>query len=211
MQYPAPVQIDTSLVSMRNKPLADDPDPQGGPVAVPGDYQVDLAVGSTKESAAFKIARDPRLTTPIEGHQQQFDLVRELTQSLSLVNQSVNRIRRLRRQLDALGEAAGEAHADLGERAKRAAAGLLGIESVLVDVNRESPRDVLRHPAGLDDTLVDLINTVAVSDTSPTAPAAAVSRDIMARVDAEIRKLEALLREDIAAINAAAAERKLVH
>jgi len=33
----------------------------------------------------------------------------------------------------------------------------------------------------------------------------------MARVDAEMTKLEALLREEIAAINATAAERKLAH
>src|SRR5215472_1811080 len=82
MQYPPPVRIDASLVSLKNKPLAPDADPQGGPVAVPGDYSVELAVGSTKASAAFKIARDPRLRTPIEGHQQQFDLLRDLTQSL---------------------------------------------------------------------------------------------------------------------------------
>ena len=211
MQHPAPVRIDASLVSLRNKPLADDPDPQGGPVSPPGDYRIELAVGSTKASAAFKIERDPRITTPIEGHRRQFDLLRDLTQSLSLLNQSVNRIRRLRRQLDALAEAVGEAHADLGKRAKQAAASLLAIEGGLVDVNRESPRDVLRHPAGLDDTLVDLINTVAVSDTSPTASADAVSREIMAKVAAEIAKLEALLRGDIAGINATAAERGVAH
>ena len=211
MQYPAPVKIDASLVSPRNKPLAADPDPQGGPVAVPGDYRVELTVGSTKASATFKIARDPRLATPVEGHQRQFDLLRELTQSLSRLNQSVNRIRRLRQRLGALADAAGEAHADLAERAKRAAASLHVIEQMLVDVNRESPRDVVRNPAGLDDTLIDLINTVAMSDTSPTASADAVSREIMAKVANEIAKLDALLRGDVAAINALAAERQLAH
>jgi hypothetical protein len=138
-------------------------------------------------------------------------LLQELTQSLSLLNQSVNRIRRLRRQLVALAEAAGETHADLRDKAKRAAAGLRAIEGILVDVDRESSRDVLRHPAGLDDTLMDLINNVAVSDTAPTASAEAVSREIMAKVAAEIAKLEALLRGDIAGINARAAERRLAH
>ncbi len=193
------------------KPLAPDADPQGGPVAPPGDYSVELAVGPTKASATFRIERDPRITTPIEGHQHQFDLLRDITQSLSLLNQSVNRIRRLRRQLAALAEAAGTAHAALRDKAKRAAAGLTAIERVLVNVDRESSRDTLRHPAGLDDTLMDLINNVAVSDTSPTASAEAVSREIMAKVAVEIAKLEALIRGDIAAINALAAERKLAH
>ena len=88
---------------------------------------------------------------------------------------------------------------------------LTAIEGVLVDVNRESPRDMLRHPAGLNDTLVDLINTVAIADMAPTAPADAVSRETMARVDAEIAKLDALLAGDIADINRTAAERSIAH
>src|SRR5262249_34881587 len=151
MQYPAPVRIDQSLVTLKNKPLAD-ADPQGGPVAPPGEYSVEFtvgAVGTTTGVEKFAIVRDPRLTTPADGQPRQFALVRELTEALSRVNQAVNRIRRLRRQLDALAAAAGEALAELRERATRVAAALLAIEGVLVDVDRESPRDVLRHPGGL--------------------------------------------------------------
>ena len=209
MQYPPPVRLDASLVTPRVKPLAPDADPPGGPVAVPGDYSVELAVGSTKASENFKIARDPRLTTPLDGHQKQFDLLREIVQSLSLLNQSVNRIRRLRRQLDALTDAAGETHPDVREKSKRASVSLHAIERVLVDVERESSRDILRHPAGLDDTLADLINNVAVSDTAPTASAEAVAREVMAKVAVEFAKLEALLHGDIAGINTLAAERRL--
>ena len=72
-------------------------------------------------------------------------------------------------------------------------------------------RDVLRHPAGLDDTLVDLINTVAMSDTSPTAPADAVSRELMTTVAGVLAKLDALVSGDIAAINVMAAERQVAH
>ena len=104
-----------------------------------------------------------------------------------------------------------ETHTDLADKAKAAVTILLAIESVLVDVHRESPRDVLRNPAGLDDTLVDLINTVAVSDTSPTAQADAVSRELMAKVASEIMKLDAVMVGDIAAINAMAAERSVAH
>jgi hypothetical protein len=46
---------------------------------------------------------------------------------------------------------------------------------------------------------------------SPTASGEAVSREIMAEVAEEIAKLEALLHEDIEAINAVAAERRLAH
>ena len=96
-------------------------------------------------------------------------------------------------------------------RRQSAGQNLTAIEGVLVDVNRESPRDALRHPAGLNDTLVDLINTVAIADMAPTVPAIAVSRQIMASVDGEIAKLDALLATDIAAINRMAAEHSIAH
>src|SRR5579883_248967 len=211
MRYPGPARIDAALVTLRNKPLAAEPEPQPGPLAVPGDYRVELTAGPTSAAADFTIVKDPRLATPIEAHRQQFALLQELTQSLSTVNESINRIRRLKRQLRALAEAAGERHADLAERTRAATAALEAIERVLVDVHRESPRDILRNPAGLDDTLIDLINTVAMSDTSPTAPAEAVSRELMAKVAAEIAKLETLIEGDIARINRLAAERRIAH
>ena len=88
---------------------------------------------------------------------------------------------------------------------------LLAIERVLVDVDRESPRDVLRHPAGLNDTLVDMINTSSTADMAPTAQAEAVSRETMARVDKELAKLNALLAGDVSEINRAAAKHSIVH
>jgi len=86
---------------------------------------------------------------------------------------------------------------------------LTGIEVVLVDVHRESDRDVLRNPAGLNDTLLALISTVSVSDSAPTKSAAAVSREIMARADAEIGELEQLAATEVTAVNRLALERVL--
>jgi hypothetical protein len=49
----------------------------------------------------------------------------------------------------------------------------------------------------LNDTLLGLISTVSLSDSAPTNQAAAVSREIMARVDAEIDKLERLAATEV--------------
>jgi hypothetical protein len=211
MRHPGPVRIDPSLAPPRDKPLAGEPDAQGGPLAIPGAYRVELATGSSTTTADFAIVKDPRLATPPEAHLRQFALLQELTDSLSRLNGSVNCIRRLTRQLGALADIGAEPHADLADKATAAVESLAAIERVLVDVYRESPRDTLRNPAGLDDTLVDLINTVAMSDTSPTASADAVSREIMTKVEGQIAKLDALLAGDIAAINVMAAERRVAH
>ena len=70
---------------------------------------------------------------------------------------------------------------------------------------------MLVSPAGLDDGLVDLINTVAISDREPTEQAEAVSREIMAKVTAELARLQALEAGDIAAINRRAADAGIAH
>jgi len=89
------------------------------------------------------------------------------------------------------------------------AAKLTAVEAVLVDVRRESDRDVLRNPAGLNDTLLGLINTVSISDTAPTKQAAAVSREIMAQVDAEIGNIERLVATEVAVVNRLALGREV--
>jgi photosystem II stability/assembly factor-like uncharacterized protein len=211
LRHPGPVRIDASLVTLKNKPLVPEPDPQPGPTTVPGDYRVELAVGSETLTADFAIVKDPRLGTSPEAFARQFALLKELRDSLSKLNGSVNRIRGIKRQLGALADRLGDAHADLAGKAKTAAERLAAIEGVLVDVKRESPRDALRNPAGLNDTLVDLINTVTISDTTPTAQADAVSRGLMAHVDSEIAKFDALLAADVAEVNRMAAERSVAH
>ena len=209
MKYPGPVRIDAAWANMRNKPLASEPDAQSGPTAKPGEYRVELQAGSKTLTANFTIVKDPRLATTPDDYARQFALLTELNGKLSALNAGVNRIRRTRRQLSGLADRIAERHKELADQAKAAEQDLAAIERVLVDVDRESPRDVLRHPAGLNDTLVDLINTVSIADMAPTAPAEAVSREIMAKVDTQLARLEALLAGNIAGINRVAAERSI--
>ena len=101
---------------------------------------------------------------------------------------------------------AGEKRKSLRERGDALVKSLESIEAVLVDIHRVSPRDVLRNPAGLNDTLMDLVSVVAIADEAPTSQAVEVSEDIMARVAAEIARLVKLEAGEVAALNAALAK-----
>ena len=186
--------------------LAESPDPRPGPTAVPGDYEAELSAGAETQTAPLRILPDPRLSTTAKAYAEQFALLQALNASLSRLNEAVNRIRRLKRRLRGLSDAA-EAQAELSARCAAASERLTAIEAVLVDINRASPRDVLRHPAGLNDTLADLISAVAISDTAPTASAAAVSRETIERVDAELARIDDLADGALAEIDGLAAER----
>ena len=211
MKHPGPERIEPSWAALKNKPLASEPDPASGPTVVPGAYQVELTIGSETHTAELLITRDPRLSTTADDYAKQYALLKELYDKTSALNAAVNRIRRINRQLRALAEQAGDGITDLADKARTAAAGLSAIERVLVDVDRESPRDALRHPAGLNDTLVDLINTVAIADMAPTAQAEAVSHEIMAQVDAQLAKLDSVVSSDIVDINRLAAARSIAY
>ncbi len=207
LKYPGPETVDLSLAPPRNKQLAEPADPPAGATVVPGRYRVELSLGSQTAAAEFSIVKDPRLSATPEAYREQFELWRRLTLSLGKVNATVNRIRRLKRRFAVLASGSATGAGDLAARAAAVAEQLSAVEAVLVDVHRESDRDVLRNPAGLNDTLVDLINTISVADAAPTKQAAAVSNEIMARADAEIGKVERLIATEAAAVNRLALER----
>ena len=205
MRYPGPAKMDNSFALPKPQALVSDPDNTAGPLAIPGNYTVELSAGGASQAQSFTIVKDPRLSTTVAQHRAQFDLVMELTQSLDALNKAVGRLRRTRKQLADFGAG------DVAAKARAISAALAAIEGVLVDVYRQSPRDGLRNPAGLNDTLVDLINTVAISDREPTQQAAAVSRELLVNVAGELAKMEAILSGDIAELNRMAGAAGVLH
>jgi photosystem II stability/assembly factor-like uncharacterized protein len=211
LKHPGPVKLDATLAPPRPKPLAPDPENPSGPTVVPGGYSVELSVDGKNQSATLSVVKDPRLGTSDADYAAQFALHRELVASLSKLNQTVNRLRKARRELDAAASRAGKADRAVRGRATAIARRLSTIERVLVDPDRKSARDVLRSPAGLNDTLLDMIAMTTTADAAPTSQTKAVSREIMAKVDAEVAKFDKLLKGEVAEFNARLAKARVVH
>ncbi len=203
LKYPGPTRIDASLFTPRVKALVNEPDSASGPTVVPGQYSVDLAVGDVVHTAPLTIVKDPRLSTSAADYAEQLTLLQTLNAAIGRGNNAVNRIRRLKRQLAALSDRLG-ADSALVPAIGAAADGLTGIEGVLVDVHRVSPRDTLRNPSGLTDTLAALVAYVSNADNRPTSQGHAIVAEKVAKLDDEVAKLETLIATDIAAINHAA-------
>ena len=202
LRHRGPTKIDAALVVRRNKPLAEESDEVPGPAVAPGRYSVQLQAEGVTLQAAFAVVKDPRLKTSQRAFEQQAVLLQQLYAKLGALNVAVNTIRRIKRQLAELASRQSKARASLTDRAKALLAQLEAIEGVLVDVKRESPRDVLRHAAGLSDTLVDLIGVVAIADEAPTLPARQVSEEIMAKVDALLATFAQLQAGELVHLNA---------
>jgi hypothetical protein len=203
LRHRGPVKLDPTLMTRRNKPLADDPEDIPGPAVVPGRYRVVLEAAGQRLEAGFGVVKDPRVKTSQRAFEQQGALLQQLYGRWSALNAGVNRIRLLKRQLRELERRLGPGDQALAERGKSMVLALESIEGVLVDIHRESSRDVLRHRAGLNDTLSDLISVVAIADEPPTHQAREVSAEAMAKVDTELGRLDALVAGEIAAFDAA--------
>ena len=212
MKYPGPTRLDYGLAP----PQAQAAGARSREPARPDGRARHLrrrssVVGGKSQSARFTVVKDPRLPTTPAEYAAQFALHKELIASVSKLKQAVNRLRRMKRQLD---EATG--HLGKGERALKNRAAAIGrklsaIESVMVDPHRKSVRDVLRNPAGLNDTLIDMVAMATTADRPPTTQTKEVSREVMAKVDSEVAKFEALVKDDIAQLNAALAKARVKH
>ncbi|MES0094712.1 hypothetical protein [Mesorhizobium sp. M0030] len=205
LRSPGPVKLEQSLTIRKYKPLAPEGEGPSGPAVVPGRYQVEIQADGKSRTVDFAIVKDPRVATTEKEFAEQFALLQELFGMLSALNQAVNRIRLLKRQLADVQKRLDDGDKSLGGRAQSLVGRLEEIEGALIDFKRETPRD-RRNPAGLNDMLVELVDVVAFADAAPTLQARQVSEEVMSRIDDEIRKLDELVREEITALNVALKE-----
>jgi len=211
LKYPGPTALDYALAPPRPKPLAPDPDNPPGPTVVPGSYTVEFNAGSQKQAQKFTVVKDPRLPTTPAEYAAQFALHRDLVASVSKLKAAVNRLRRTKRELAEIAERTEKSDKALKRAATAIVDKLSVIESVMVDPQRKSVRDVLRNPAGLNDTLMDMVAMATTADRPPTSQTIAVSREVMAKVDSEVAKFEQLVADDIAKLNTALTKARVKH
>lgn len=201
LRHPGPAKLE--LVIQKYKPLAPKREDPSGPAVVPGSYKVELEANGKSQTVGFTIVKDPRIATTEKEFAEQFELLQRLFGKLSALNQAVNHIRLLKRQLADVQKRLDESDISLGERAQSLVGRLEAIEGVLIDSKRETSLDSERNPPGLDDKLIDLVNVVAIADAAPTPQARQVADEIMSKVDGEIKKLDALVNDHVTAFNAA--------
>jgi hypothetical protein len=117
----------------------------------------------------------------------------------------------MKKRLGEVAERTGKSERALRNRANALVGKLDAIEKVMVDPQRKSVRDVLRNPAGLNDTLMDMVAMTTTADAAPTEQTREVSREVMDKVDSEVEKFEALVTGDIAQLDKALAKARVRH
>jgi photosystem II stability/assembly factor-like uncharacterized protein len=175
-----------------------------GPLVPPGRYQVRLTIGEQSWTESFEVVRDPRIEASDADLRQQFELALQVWRKLSETHESVNRIRKLRRQLE-VWETRDDL-AEIREKAEELREKLLEIEGELIQYRAQGRQDVLNYPLKLNAKLAGLATAIGSADSRPTRQAYEVFADLSGRVDTQLARLKELIERDLAAFNHMVAE-----
>jgi hypothetical protein len=174
-----------------------------GPVAVPGTYQVRLTVGDKSLTQSWQWKKDPRLETTQEEFQEQFDFLIRIRDKITEVNQSINRLRSIREQIDSLAEKVKELEGaeEITAEGNNIKKKLKEIEDALIQSKSKSNQDPLNYPIKLDNKIAALASVVARSDTRPTDQSCDVFEELSAKADSQLAKLKGFTQTELAAFN----------
>ncbi len=171
-----------------------------GPVAPPGQYQVELRIGEESQRASFDIRTDPRLSVTPDELQAQFDLLIRIRDKVSETHDAINQMDRVSQQTQEWVDKTGEQPqgAAIAEAAQGLREAIDAIEQELIEKRIQAPHDRLHYPARLNLKLNSLSSVVASADTAPTQQAYEVFDDLSAKIDQQLERWQQLLQGDVA-------------
>ncbi len=186
-----------------------------GPLAPPGTYQVRLTAAGVTKTQSFVITRNSNIAGVTDADLvEQFTLASQVRDKVTLANETVVRIRALKDQVaDRMKQwAATQKDRRLSKAAMLGNAlteKLTAVEGEIYQYRNRSSQDPLNYPIKLNNKLAALQGVVEGGDGKPTAQSYTVFKELSSRLDAELAKLDAILKSDVPVFNKEIAKKKL--
>ena len=174
-----------------------------GPVAVPGNYQVRLTVRDKSYTQPLEIREDPRIKVEQGDLQKQFDLLLQINDQVSKVDEAINQMNSVKKQIDDLDKRLPKD--EHGKAVRDAAKALMQkidpIEDTLIQSKAKSGQDVLNYPIRLNNELVALAGSISSADSAPSQQSYDVFNLLRQRSDQQVAKWDELVKSDLANFN----------
>jgi len=175
-----------------------------GPVALPGSYQIRLAVGGKNSIQPFEIKLDPRSRATQTELKEQFEFLIKIRDRVSEAHEAVNRIREIRKQLHDLNQRI-KGHPQ--EKAVAAATKSLDdkmtpVEEEIIQVKIKSSQDALNYPIKLNNKIAALTGVVSAADAAPTKQSRDVFKELSEQLEVQLVKFREALEKDLPDLNA---------
>ncbi|HEX8456867.1 MAG TPA: hypothetical protein VF656_06075 [Pyrinomonadaceae bacterium] len=182
-----------------------------GPRIVPGRYQVRLTADGKTYTETFEVRKDPRLSTTDADFARQLDLQLKIRDKLTDTHNAIISIREARTQInDLLKRVQGQPNFKaISDAAKTLSGKLTAVEEELYQTKNQSSQDPLNFPIRLNNKLAALGGVVSSADSAPTEQSYAVYEDLTAKIDAQLQRLDAVMKTDLPAFNALVREQNI--
>ncbi len=170
-----------------------------GPKAVPGQYKVKMTVDGKSQTQTFNILKDPRVSTTQSDFQDQFDLLMDIRNRTTEINEKILTIRSIKDQINTLTslmKESGFKNENLTKAGKELVKSLSTIEEELIQVKSKSRQDPLNYPIKLDNKIAALVRVVSSVDARPTAQSYDVLEDLVSQAQVHYKKLNKVLTDD---------------
>jgi photosystem II stability/assembly factor-like uncharacterized protein len=177
-----------------------------GPLVAPGQYTVQLQTGNETVSEVVTISPDPRSTATGQEMAEQSSFLLQVRDKISEANQAVLSIRSIREDVAFWMARVQSGNESITDAAESLNARLDEIENELVQTKWKSSRDALTAPSKLTAKLTSLSASIAGGgEGKPPSQAYAVFDSLTSQVDDQLRKLETVKQDELAAFNEAVA------
>ncbi|HEY3136780.1 MAG TPA: glycosyl hydrolase [Blastocatellia bacterium] len=174
-----------------------------GPRVVPGSYQVKLTVDGKTLPQSFEVKKDPRIETTQADFAKQLELLLKIRDKFSETSDAVLEIRDVRKQIDDITNRLKDQPSGktISDAAKSLKAKLTAVEEELYQTKNQSSQDPLNYPIRLNNKLAALGGVVASSDSAPTDQSYAVYEELAGKINAQLQKLDEIIRTDLPRFN----------
>jgi photosystem II stability/assembly factor-like uncharacterized protein len=175
-----------------------------GPKAVPGEYKVKMTLNGKSQTQSFNILKDPRINTTQSDFQDQFDLLMDIRNRTTEINEKILTIRSIKDQINTLTglmKESGFKDENVTKAGKELVKSLSTIEERLIQVKSKSRQDPLNYPIRLDNKIAALVGVVSSVDARPTAQSYDVLEDLVEQAQVHYKKLNKVLTDDLYKFN----------
>lgn len=175
---------------------------QGGPLAMPGDYQVRLTAGGKTVTAALRVDPDPRVRATLTDFEQQFHLAIKIRDRVNEAHDAVNQMRAILTQLkDRRDRFSGMGRQNEAEAALHVEHSIAQVEELVIQVKSTTTEASLVFPIMLDAKLAAIGNIVESADTAPTQQAQEAFVEVGNRLDASLAKWKSIQETELVQFN----------
>jgi len=174
-----------------------------GPLALPGQYRVELTVVDETTTQLFQLVNDSRSPATSSELHEQLTLLLKIRDKLSELYLTLRQLREIRGQLQSwMGRLVTEPTQTVVLQTTTAMIGSLDdIESLLVMPGEKQDVFGLHDRVRLNAALASVISVIESADTKPTTQAVQISEQYIGEIDEQLRMFNKIVASDLASLN----------